>query len=163
MLSAVSTAVRMRGGGLTLHRRGSHWVLRTISSPQRSRALAQRPGGGGSPYWGCPELWGCGAGGCGQWAQWDGLELGISEVFSALNDCVVLWCHRGTAGRPSALCVTHSEGWQPGTAGSGWAQQWDEGWGCSWRWGCSTRSPGHGSISLHYTEWLMNLLARKQH
>ena len=42
--------------------------------------------------WGCLEPWGCGTEGCGQWAQWGGLglELGIREVSSNLNDSVAV-------------------------------------------------------------------------
>jgi len=34
-------------------------------------------------------MWRCGTEGCGQWAQWGGLGLGILEVFSSLNDCTI--------------------------------------------------------------------------
>ena len=35
---------------------------------------------------------GCGTEAHGQWALWDGLGLGISEVFSNLNDCMIpIW------------------------------------------------------------------------
>jgi len=40
---------------------------------------------------GVPEPWKCGTEGCGHWAGWAGLGLGlgISEVFSSLNDAVI--------------------------------------------------------------------------
>ena len=40
---------------------------------------------------GVPEPWRCGTEGCGHWTRWAGLGLGlgISEVFSSLNDAVI--------------------------------------------------------------------------
>lgn len=140
----------MRGDGLTLHHGGSRWVLRTISSPKSSRAPAQLPGGGGVTVLGVPR-----AVGCGQWAQWDRLRLGISEVFCALNDCVVLWCHReGSRASLSSVCdpqgsVAVRDQRGPGGLSSGMRDGV-----CGWQRGCSTRSPAHGSISLHYAGWM---------
>jgi len=39
---------------------------------------------------GTPEPWGCGTEGCRHCAWWGELRLGISEVFSNLNDSVIL-------------------------------------------------------------------------
>jgi len=39
---------------------------------------------------GVTELWGRGTEGHGQWARWDGLDLGISEAFSNQNDLMAL-------------------------------------------------------------------------
>lgn len=51
------------------------------------------PGGGGVPVpGGVQEPWRCGTGGHGQWARWGrlGLDLGILELFSNINESVIL-------------------------------------------------------------------------
>ena len=56
--------------------------------------LAEAAQGGGEVTipGGVPEPWRCGTEGCGQWARWGGLmlDLGILEVFSNLNDFMIL-------------------------------------------------------------------------
>jgi len=53
--------------------------------------VAQQPRGGGAAVpGGVPEPQRCGTEGCGQWAQRGGLCLGVSEVFSHLNDSMFL-------------------------------------------------------------------------
>ena len=58
---------------------------------------AAQGGGGVTIPGGVPKLWGCGTEGRGQWAWRDGMELdvGISEVFSNLNDPMIhcSWCY----------------------------------------------------------------------
>ena len=48
--------------------------------------------GGVTVLGGVPDPWGYGTGGHGQWAYWCGLELGLGilEVFSNLNDSMIL-------------------------------------------------------------------------
>ena len=43
---------------------------------------------------GVQELCGCGTEGRGQWAWWDGLGLGILEVFSDLSDSKIIPDHK---------------------------------------------------------------------
>ena len=70
------------------------WILGNISSPKERccSGTAAQGGGGVTIRGGVPEPWGCGTEGCGQWARWGGLGLDwvISEVFSNLNDSMVL-------------------------------------------------------------------------
>ena len=77
------------------------WKLGTNSGYQEKfvlrqcgEALAQAAQGGGGVTvpGGVQELWRCGTEERGQWAWWDGLELdfGILEVFSNLNDSMIL-------------------------------------------------------------------------
>ena len=83
----------MRGDGLKSLWEGSGWVLGEISLIEEwsgtgtasTESQSHRP-------WRCSEQWRCGTEGHGQWAWRDGLglELRILEVFSKLNDSVIL-------------------------------------------------------------------------
>ena len=67
--------------------------LTPLSSHPGNKKLQIAHGGGGVTVPGAvPEPWGCGTEGRGQWARWGGLGLDwlILEVFSNLNDSVVL-------------------------------------------------------------------------
>lgn len=57
---------------------GSGWAVGTMSSPKEWCCTAQlhREWTVTIP-WDAPQLWGCGTEGCGQWAQWAGVGLGI--------------------------------------------------------------------------------------
>ena len=76
----------------------SGWMLRTISAPKEQccSGTAAQGGGGVTVTGGVPEPWGRGTEGCGQWAWWDGLGLGlgISKVFSNLNNARILQSSR---------------------------------------------------------------------
>jgi len=58
-------------------------------------------------------MWRCGTGGCGQWAQWDalGLGLGVSEVFASRNESLIPWVLQGCA---STSCMEQGFGGIPG-------------------------------------------------
>ena len=66
-----------------------------ISSPKEQccSGTAAQGGGGVTIPGGVAKPWECGPEGRGQWARWGGLGLdfGISEVFSNLNDSVILF------------------------------------------------------------------------
>ena len=68
-------------------------MLGNISSPKEQccSVTAAQGGGGVTVHGGVPGPWGCGTE-CRQWARWGGLGLDwvISEVFSNLNDSMVL-------------------------------------------------------------------------
>ena len=67
-------------------------MLGTISSPKSSDAVAQAALGGGRVpvHGGVEEPWSCGTEGCGRWAWWGGLGLGILQGFSNLSESVIL-------------------------------------------------------------------------
>ena len=77
--------------GLKLLQKRVRLDVRKDFFSKSSAALAQLPS-----IWGfavpasVPEWWRCGTEGCGQWAQWGGLRLGIMKVFSSWNDCMDL-------------------------------------------------------------------------
>ena len=72
----------------------SGWILGKYSSPKEQccSGTAAQGGGGVTIPGGVPQLWGCGTEGCGQWARWGGLGLGLVslEIFSNLNGSVIL-------------------------------------------------------------------------
>ena len=85
---------RMRGDGLILHQeRVRLGIKENFFSERAVLQWHSCPGSGGvTVHEGVPEPWRCGTEGCGQWA-WGGglgLGLGISELFSTLNDSVIL-------------------------------------------------------------------------
>jgi len=88
---------RTRGDGLMLYQGRFRFVIR--NNFFSGRAVLQWhscPGSGGVTVPGSvPEQWRCGTEGCGLWAWWGGLglDLGISELFSNLNDSVILQLH----------------------------------------------------------------------
>ena len=79
---------RTRGDGLTLCQGRFRLAVRNNSFSQRAvRQWHSCPGSGGVTVpGGVQEPWGCGTEGHAQWAWWDELGLGISVVFSNLND-----------------------------------------------------------------------------
>jgi len=63
--------------------RGSGWILGKISSRKKwsVTGTAAQGGGGLTIRGGVQEPWRCGTEGRGQWAWWDGLALGLGDLF----------------------------------------------------------------------------------